>query len=147
MSLATIISAAAIAWPLALGVALVDRIDGGASLASDVAYLAASRVCHQRRDRSFEAREIQWPVCARCAGLYLAGPLGVLVAAMPKRRRLRGSLWVVAAAALPTAATWGAEVMLGLPVSNGMRFVAALPLGAAVALVLVELSRHPTGIH
>ena len=43
-------------------------------------YLTGSLLCHQRPERSFSLWGAQMPVCARCAGLYLGGALGVLVA-------------------------------------------------------------------
>lgn len=96
-------------------------------------YLAGSHVCHQRPDRSFHAGDAQWAVCARCAGLYLAAPVGA-IAALLRRRRV--SLAWVAVAALPTAATWVLEAAGLAPIGNLARFLAALPLGAAIALLL-----------
>src|SRR2546423_711313 len=63
----------AISWPLLLGLAVWTRHTGRAPLVSAVIYAAASRVCHQRPDRSFFTEGIQWPVCGRGAGLYLLG--------------------------------------------------------------------------
>jgi len=97
-------------------------------------YLAASSVCHQRPERSFHAGSAQWTVCARCAGLYLAAPMGA-IAAMWLSRRVR--LGWVAVAAVPTALTWGLETAGLAPISNLARFIAALPLGAAVAMLAV----------
>lgn len=144
MPLTITIGVAAMLWPVALGAALVDRFDHDPSLASNVVYVAASRVCHQRTDRSFRTRGQQWPVCARCAGLYLAAPFGVAVAAASRRYRGRAVLArLVAGAAIPLAATWIAEAVLGMPVPAIARFVTAIPLGAAVALALVRLAGPP----
>jgi uncharacterized membrane protein len=141
MWLATTLGTAALVWPVALGLALVDRLDGHPSLASSVAYVAASRVCHQRADRSFHSGGQQWPVCARCAGLYLAAPLGVLVAVSVRVGRRSLLARGVLLAALPTAVAWVAEAVVGLPVPAAVRFAAAVPLGAAVTFALIDLTR------
>jgi len=69
--------AAAIVWPLAAGGAVWHRAshpDDRPALGAAVVYLAGGRICHQRPERSFATRDVQWPVCARCSGLYLAAP-------------------------------------------------------------------------
>jgi hypothetical protein len=50
-------------------------------------YFLASRICHQRPERSFHYRDTAWPVCARCTGLYLAAPLGGAVAWLARARQ------------------------------------------------------------
>ena len=112
-----------------------------------VTYLAGGVICHQQPARSFSLRGTQLPVCARCAGLYLAAPFGLVwgvgTSAGWKGRtfgsvaRVRGG-WrpvqiALAVTALPTAATWGAEVVGLLSSSNGVRAVAAIPLGFSIA--------------
>jgi uncharacterized membrane protein len=140
-----LLTSAAIVWPLVAGGALWQRaLSSSSAEASEpawatIVYAAASRVCHQRPERSFHTHDVAWPVCARCAGLYLAAPFAALVAF--RRRSADTSrlhpLRLVALAAIPTAITlvweWGG---LGTP-SNLVRFVTALPLGAAVAFVLI----------
>src|SRR5215213_929930 len=104
--------------------------DSAMSRPSTVVYAAASRICHQKTDRSFAIAGIQMPVCARCSGLYLSGALGALAAWI---RRVRGPITsirpVLLAAALPTALTFGLEFLGILAFSNVMRAVAAVPLG------------------
>lgn len=133
--------AAAVAWPIVLGLAAAARAAGNRPLWSDVIYLAASRVCHQRPDRSFFTAGVQWPVCGRCAGLYLAAPIGA-VAALLTRRRARHETWApwLAAAAVPTALSLVLEWAVRWPVTSAWRFAAALPLGATIAFVLVRVA-------
>ena len=83
--------AASIGWPLVLATAAWPDASGRPSAWSAIVYLSASRLCHQRADRSFHTAGVQWPVCARCSGLYLAAPVGA-VAAVIGRRRLRFGL-------------------------------------------------------
>ena len=136
--LGRLLTAAAITWPLVAGVAVWQRVESEPAWTSLV-YAAASRVCHQRPERSFHTHGVAWPVCARCSGLYLAAPFAAFAAL---RRRAAGAsrlqpLQLVALAAVPTALTlfweWGG---LGTP-SNLIRFATALPLGAAIAFVLI----------
>ncbi|MEO6221966.1 MAG: DUF2085 domain-containing protein [Vicinamibacterales bacterium] len=139
--LARLLVGAAVAWPLVAGAALWQRALSPASLPAwaAIVYAGAGRVCHQRSERSFHTHDVAWPVCARCAGLYLAAPFAAVLAF--RRRSLKAlrlqPLWLVAVAAVPTAVTliweWGD---LGTP-SNLLRFATALPLGAAVAFVLI----------
>ena len=129
-------------WPITLTAAATSRVSQAAPAFAGIVYLAASRVCHQRPDRSFRTAHVQWPVCARCSGLYLAAPLGAIVAmAAVRRRRPVPSLgpWIVAAA-IPTALTLALEWLHLAPISNAARALAALPLGAMVAYGVVRMA-------
>jgi hypothetical protein len=85
---------------------------------------------------------VQWPVCGRCAGLYLAAPVGAALAVLgvrrPRAARDRVSIAWLVIAALPTAATLILEWSRLSTVTSVERAVAALPLGAALAFVLVR---------
>jgi hypothetical protein len=116
------------------------RAGGGAYLSAS-AYWLGALVCHQRPDRSFHTGAVQWPVCARCAGLYLSAAVGVVFA---WRRRRCGPVPFAAWrarlvwAALPTVATlvvewWDPAITTGL-----VRAAAAVPLGAAAGVLLAE---------
>jgi uncharacterized membrane protein len=118
---------------------------------SGLIYAFGSFVCHQRPERSFHVGLAQLPVCARCYGLYLGAAAGALAAVLvssafrrhplrPARADLRMLLLV---ATLPTAITWVLEVASLWAPSNTTRFIAALPVGIAVALTVnyVECAR------
>jgi uncharacterized membrane protein len=139
--------AGAIVWPVALGAAAVARMTGNPAAWTTVVYAMASTVCHQRPDRSFHTAGVQWPVCGRCAGLYLAAPMGAGLAVLGLRRRRvardRISLMWLAIAALPTAATLVLEWAGLSTVTSIARAAAALPLGAALAFVLVRSVSGP----
>lgn len=99
-------------------------------------------ICHQRPERSFVLDGRQMPVCARCTGLYagaaFAVPLALLAASAIATSRARA---IALVASLPTGITWSLEFFGVAHFSNAIRFVAALPLGAAAAwLVLGVLS-------
>jgi len=139
---------AAIAWPLFLAAGLRSRIEGDAPWLTAVVYLSAGRVCHQRPERSFHTSGVSWPVCGRCAGLYLAAPFGAAVALMlMRRRRVTAASWRwMALAAAPTALTWGLEFASVMQVSSLVRALAAVPLGAAVAFAIVAAAGPSSSI-
>ena len=110
-------------------------------------YATGSFVCHQRPERSFLLAGRQMPVCARCAGLYAAAAFsafGLGVTSAVRRFRFGGTLaltavrarWMAFIAALPTIVTWLVEHLGFVQLSNATRFLAALPLGAAVMWLL-----------
>ena len=98
-----------------------------------VLYLFGSTICHQIPERSFHVDGAQLPVCARCLGIYLGGVLGFASGVAGIRARDRRLL---IAGAVPTMLTVALEWMgLWFP-SNAVRAAAAVPLGAAVTLVV-----------
>ena len=131
--------ACAVAWPVMLASATAARISGTAPFASTMIYLVAGQVCHQKPARSFHTTGVQWPVCGRCSGLYLAAPLGAIAALLASRRRTtRPSVGWLALAAAPTAITFVAEKSGLAEVGNIVRFTSALPLGFSLAWVVVR---------
>jgi hypothetical protein len=121
-----------------------------------VLYAAASRICHQRPERSFHTAGVKWPVCGRCSGLYLAAPVGALAAVAASRRRRRPDrsgkttprvenrfLYILALASLPTVVTIAGEWFGVMPVTSLARAIAALPLGAAIAYVITRVASGP----
>ena len=136
--------AASILWPAFLAAGAGARIGNENSPFGAAVYMTGSLVCHQRDERSFHTHGVKWPVCARCSGLYLAAPLGALVA-LAGGRGLRRSwdLKTLALCAFPTAATFVLEHGGIASVTSTQRFIAALPLGAAAAWVVVRAARGP----
>ena len=116
--------------------------------AAGVLYAAGALICHQLPDRSFHVQAIQLPVCARCFGLYGGAAVGSAVGAAGFARRwlagrplpwTRSLKWAgTGVAAIPTLATFALEWGFGWPIPNAVRAIAALPLGFAVALVVVS---------
>jgi uncharacterized membrane protein len=131
---------AAIAWPAFLAGGFWSRAGDGPTSLTAAVYLAAGRVCHQRPERSFHTGGVKWPVCGRCAGLYLAAPFGALAAFVGRRRGRAPAVRWLLAAAVPTAVTFALEFTNLAPVSSLARAITALPLGAAVAHVIVSVA-------
>ena len=124
---------------------------------SAAVYAFGSLICHQQPERSFHLAAFQLPVCARCFGIYAGAAAGTLAAAWlrPKttgpnggtRRRMARVLatrrWsVTLAAGVPTMATFALEWIGAWQPSNATRALAGVPLGFAVALVLMRATVH-----
>lgn len=105
-------------------------------------YAAAHLVCHQLPARTFHLAAGPVAVCARCLGLYLgavaAGAIALAASQDTRRTTATDARGLVVAAALPTVLTVLAEWVLRWPVTNVIRFIAALPLGAAAAWLVVR---------
>jgi uncharacterized membrane protein len=142
-------AAAAAVWPVAMLAA--TRASGTPShgaasyVAASVAYYVSSLICHQRPERSFHFWGAQFPVCARCAGIYAAAAVSAIAAlARPRVRPRRAAAGIsdamlLAAAALPSLATLVFEWTTGVTPSNGVRAAAGVPIGAAVAWVVMRV--------
>jgi len=142
--LAKLLVAGAILWPVLMAVTVVERVNGREPLWTTMVYVAGSKICHQRPERSFRTEGVRWPVCARCSGLYASAPVGAIMALMLRRRwQQRLALPIVALAAVPTLLTLGIEWSGLADPGNLVRSAAALPLGLAIALVLVETAAEP----
>jgi uncharacterized membrane protein len=127
--------------------ALVAAPTGTAPRLAAVTYAAGSLVCHQRAERSFHHGGAQYPVCARCLGMYAGAMAGVLtwmaLAGVGSAPRPRAAAFVardtvskaLVVIAMPTLATV-VSAWLGLwDAGNSLRAMLALPLGAVLAAV------------
>jgi uncharacterized membrane protein len=130
---------AAIAWPFLLGSAVVARAHDAAPGFVTAVYLATSRICHQKPERSFHSDGVKWPVCGRCSGLYLGGAVGALAWLALRRRATKARLLAsLAVAAVPTALTVVLEWTGMAGVGNLARALAGIPLGAMIAVVILS---------
>lgn len=119
---------------------------------SAVVYAAGSVICHQRPERSFHRHGAQYPVCARCLGLYTGAVAGVLGWGLisgfgsSARSRLRQGLppavarRLLVVAGLPTILTV-ATAWIGLwDPGNVIRAALAFPLGGVIAAVVTAVA-------
>jgi hypothetical protein len=122
------------------------------SSAARASYALGSLVCHQRPERSFFSCGRKWPVCGRCAGIYMGFALGGLLVLAGSRSRVDSSnefvgqdtrFWrrALILAALPTAALWLLEFVGGVNPGSLVRWAGAVPLGAATAGWLGAVAR------
>lgn len=135
------VAAASIAWLAVMAIVTGVIPD---SAAAGVVSRFASYICHQQPDRTFHWHAAAWPVCARCLGLYVGAPAAAVAALVmsPSAWPGRRNVVLLCIAAIPSLGTWVAERALGWPVSNAARFAAALPLGAAVAWIIVRTLQY-----
>jgi len=115
-----------------------------------VVYGAGSFICHQLPARSFHSWSAQWPVCARCTGIYFGAAMAAVAALISSTYVGSGfsrTGWSVSRtrillvlAALPTAVTLIYEWTTGDTPSNAIRALAGAPLGAAVAFLVVDVN-------
>lgn len=143
----------ALIWVAAIVAApyLVTYADPGSPMfvAGGGIYVLGSVVCHQIAHRSFHLAGAQLAVCARCTGLYLLAPVGVLLALGQSGRRpaLAASVGsgrvrlLLLAATTPTLVTVAAEAAGIGTWSNVARALAALPVGPAVAWTAAMATR------
>jgi uncharacterized membrane protein len=90
--------------------------------------LALKPACHQIPERCLDLGAGPLPVCARCAGLYAGGFLGLLIPALLGRRFQPGWRWVLLAT-LPSVVDFGLG-LAGLPdLPNWPRFAVAFVPG------------------
>ena len=144
--LVTLLIAAWAIWLPASAWLAASPAVGGLAPVIAATYHAGALVCHQLPERSFHVGRVQIAVCARCLGLYAGAAFGGLVGLLWRRwarrgahpdDRLRHVRLVLIAAGVPTALLWLFEHGGGASVGNPVRFFLALPLGAAVAAVVV----------
>lgn len=119
---------------------------------SAVAYAAGSVICHQRSERSFHHEGAQYPVCARCFGLYAGAVGGVLlwvaIAGVGRTARLRAAPLtkpgvvrrILIITAIPTMVTVAVSWLGWWDAGNTARAVLALPLGATMAAAIAAVA-------
>ena len=106
-----------------------------------VLYAIGSRICHQLPARSFHLFGSQLPVCGRCLGMYGGAAAGAVIATIagrgsPLMKAVPRMLLLLGGA--PTALTLALEWSGAWNGSNAWRAAAGVPLGAAVALVMMQ---------
>jgi uncharacterized membrane protein len=130
---AAILVVAALALVFVAGTLAAPLLPRGGALF----HILYSPLCHQLPERSLAVGDGYMAVCARCAGLYLGGVLGLVAAAWSRvvTGRAPRPLWLVLAFA-PTCLDAVLAWSLGVGVSNVPRLSITLPAGAAAGLFL-----------
>jgi len=152
-------SSLALLWPAAMvsatRIAALPHRSAAAYLTSAAVYASGSLLCHQRPERSFHLWGAQFPVCARCTGIYAGAALGAIASfvrlkpdtstnfvALGFSRASRRALF---AASLPTVLTLVYEWTTGVTPSNGIRALSGLILGAAAAMIVMRAGAALSG--
>ena len=105
-------------------------------------------ICHQRPERSFFWDGQQFPVCARCTGLYLSGAvafagwfaLKLVRGWRPLAIEPRPALRVLLIAAVPTVLSVGSGTIGLWDGSNLTRALLAMPLGACAGAIVAAVA-------
>jgi uncharacterized membrane protein len=135
----------AVTLPLATFAASRTPVASAASVFALGVYVIGSRICHQLPSRSFHLWATQMPVCARCAGIYAGAAVASIVAVLWRNVGLTvDARRLLAAAAIPTVATLAFEWGTATTPANWIRAAAGVPIGAAVAIVVVLATRGMT---
>jgi uncharacterized membrane protein len=112
-----------------------------------ITFAVGSLICHQKPERSFFWDGHQYPVCARCTGLYASAAIGVIgwvIARMARRRPLaidpRTARAALVAAAIPTAISLATGALGVWDGSNITRALFAIPLGATGGAIVAAVA-------
>lgn len=113
-----------------------------------VIFAVGGVICHQRPERSFFWDGHQLPVCARCAGLYVSGALGLAAwfgmkiarGWRPASLDPRAALRLVIIAGVPTAVSFATGALGWWDGSNVTRAVLAAPLGACAGAIVAAVA-------
>ena len=97
--------------------------------------LGAAAGCHQRPDRSFFFGEYQFPVCARCTGVFL----GQSAAAAALLCGKRVPAWAAAALLLTMGADWFVQYIGLRESTNIRRLVTGIMGGIGVVFIWASL--------
>jgi uncharacterized membrane protein len=144
---AMLFGGASFAWAAAIptaAVAAAQQAPGAFTYGfAFIVYAAGSLVCHQLPERSFHLLTRQFPVCARCTGIYAGAAIGSLAALAPFGMPTRGltartERAVAFCACVPTAATLVFEWATGVTPSNVVRAMAGIALGAPIAWLVAR---------
>ena len=117
-------------------------------LASEIIFAIGGLICHQRPERSFFLAGHQFPVCARCTGLYLSAALGLMgwvaikIADRNRPRPIdpRIARNVLIVVALPTVISVASGALGVWDGSNITRAVLALPLGVVGGAIVAAVA-------
>jgi uncharacterized membrane protein len=147
--IARALCAAALGWSAAIWLAPVTLDLGSRTFASATwfPYALGGLVCHQRPERSFTSGSIPWPVCARCAGLYLSAAAAIVVVLLASVRSWTGAAawrgWRVALllAAFPSGLSWLVETAGWWLPDNATRATLAAPFGLVTGALLASIAR------
>ncbi len=133
--LVAVIALAAALW--CTGFVLAPWLEHHGAAAGSWLRLGFSPTCHQQPARCLDLGDGPLAVCARCAGLYAGGLLG-LVATLLSGVRCRAALATLVAASAPTVVDFAAS-LAGLPsLPSWPRFAIAVAPGAVLGLLLAD---------
>ena len=91
--------------------------------------------CHRLPDRSFFYRGTQFPVCARCTGIWVGYVIGLLVVVAHLLPWWSGFVLL-----LPALIDGGTQLLRWRSSTNDLRLVTGIALGIGETLILIKLA-------
>jgi uncharacterized membrane protein len=113
-----------------------------------VLFAVGGVICHQKPERSFFLDGHQFPVCARCTGLYLSAGAGVmgwfglklLRRSTSIRLEARSVIRMLLLAGVPTALSLASGAIGLWDGSNLTRALISIPLGASAGAIVAAVA-------
>ncbi|MDR1775157.1 MAG: DUF2085 domain-containing protein [Actinomycetes bacterium] len=111
----------------------------------NILHILGFGLCHQIHERSFDFFGLQWPVCARCSGIYLGLVAGFAALLLAYRGRQRDGaptvgFWIFAALSLLAMAADGFSSYLGWRATdNLLRLLTGTAVGGTLAGLLYTM--------
>ena len=117
-------------------------------LMADIIFAIGSLICHQRPERSFFWGAHQFPVCARCTGLYVSAALGMAGLVVikltnhwrPRAIDPRTARIILILAAMPTLISVASGTLGVWDGTNITRALLAIPLGVTAGAIVAAVA-------
>lgn len=93
--------------------------------------------CHQFPDRSFFIKGYQFPVCARCTGVFIGQVLAVLVGFLRKPISIKNSIFML----LTMGFDWGLQEINLKKSTNPRRLITGILGGLGLFSLYIQLAK------
>ncbi len=90
--------------------------------------------CHQKPERSFYYKSYQYPVCARCTGLYLGYLIGLIIGLL-----FNPSIIVAIIMIIPCGLDGFIQLKTNYESTNIRRFILGIIAGIGYLIIIVEI--------
>lgn len=98
-----------------------------------------ARSCHQRPERSFSYKEYQFPICARCTGIYLGYIIGITATLISIFVSYNPSIQLFAILILPTTIDGSIQSIFKKESNNKRRFITGIMAGTGLCWMITDL--------
>ena len=98
-------------------------------------FLGIAFMCHQRPDRSFFIKGKQFPLCARCTGIFIGYIIGIIIAIITKCEYHVYYLLLL----IPMIIDGGIQEFLGINSNNWRRLITGILGGIGIIYVFINI--------